>query len=75
MDQIQSALTNATIELLGHDSEQSLMAAVPDEQRLPATASPQEQLNHAFAVAFGFKNVDEMLTASGRRRNAHNFQS
>jgi hypothetical protein len=75
MDQIQNALTNATMELLGHADEQSLLAAVPDEQKLPLTASHQDQINHAFAVAFGFSSVDEMLTASGRRRNAPNFQS
>jgi hypothetical protein len=75
MQQIQDALTNATMELLGHADEQSLLAGVPDEQKLPLTASHQEQVNHAFAIAFGFKNVDEMLEASGRRRNAHNFQS
>lgn len=75
MQQIQDALTNATMELLGHSDEQSLLSAVPDEQKLPQTASHQDQVNHAFAIAFGFKNVDEMLAASGRRRNAHNFQS
>lgn len=75
MDQIQRALTNATLELLGHPDEQSLLAAVPDEHKLQLASSHQEQVNHAFAVAFGFKNVDEMLKASGRRRNAHNFQS
>lgn len=76
MDHLQQAMNNAIMEVLGFASERQLLDSVPADQRLPDGADHQAQVNHAFAHAFGFKNVDDMLMANGMKgQRTHAFKA
>lgn len=64
---IQGSFDNAMLGVLGFNNRKELLDAVPLDNRLPETATDREKLNHAFAVAFGFKNVEDLVEANGMR--------
>lgn len=66
-DNIQACFDNAMLDVLGYASYKELQDAVPVEKRLPDTASDRDQRNHAFAIAFGFENVADLIAANGMR--------